>query len=117
MSLDSNPKPAVAAADIKLRNVDLKAFFKGSQFFDTTEGKIGADIDISGQGKSLADVMGTSNGKTFFTMKGGSLSGLLVEAAGLDIAEALALYIGDDARVPIRCGAGPIDLTNGVAKF
>ncbi len=117
MSLDSNKKPAVAAADVKMRNVDLKAFFKGSQFFDTTEGKIGADLDISGQGKSLADVMGASNGKTFFTMKGGSLSGLLVEAAGLDITEALALYIGDDARVPIRCGAGPINLTDGVAKF
>ena len=117
MSLDSSQKPSVAAADIKMRNVDLKAFFKGSQFFDTTEGKIGADVDISGQGKSLADVMGTSNGKTFFTMKGGALSGLLVEAAGLDITEALVLYIGDDARVPIRCAAGPINLTNGVAKF
>jgi len=117
LSLDSNHKPSVAAADIKMRDIDLKAFFKGSQFFDTTEGKIGADVDISGQGKSLADVMGTSNGKTFFTMKGGALSGLLVEAAGLDITEALVLYIGDDARVPIRCGAGPINLTNGVAKF
>jgi uncharacterized protein involved in outer membrane biogenesis len=117
MSLDSNHKPAVAAADIKLRNVELKAFFKGSQFFDTTEGRIGADIDISGQGKSLADVMGTSNGKTFFRITGGALSGLLIEAADLDITEALALYIGDDARIPIRCGAGPIDLTNGVAKF
>jgi AsmA family protein len=117
MSLDSNHKPSVAAADVKVRNVDLKAFFKGSQFFETTEGKIGADIDISGQGKSLAEVMGTSDGKTFFTMRGGALSGLLVEAAGLDIAEALVLYIGDDARVPIRCAAGPINLTKGVARF
>ena len=58
------------------------AFFKGSQFFETTEGKVGADIDISGQGKSLAEVMGSSNGKTFFTMSGGALSGLLIEAAG-----------------------------------
>lgn len=117
LSLDSNQKPSVAAADIKLRNADLKAFFKGSQFFETTEGKVGADIDISGQGKSLAEVMGSSNGKTFFTMSGGALSGLLVEAAGLDITEALVLYVGDDARVPIRCAAGPIDLTKGVARF
>jgi uncharacterized protein involved in outer membrane biogenesis len=117
LSLDSNHKPSVAAADIKLRNVELKAFFKGSQFFETTEGKIGADVDISGQGKSLAEVMGTSDGKTFFTMTGGTLSGLLVEAAGLDITEALVLYIGDDARVPIRCGAGPINLVKGIAKF
>ena len=117
LSLDSNQKPSVAAADIKMRNVDLKAFFKGSQFFETTEGKIGADLDISGQGKSLAEVMGSSDGKTFFTMTGGALSGLLIEAAGLDIAEALVLYIGDDARVPIRCAAGPINLAKGVAKF
>ena len=117
MSLDSNEKPSVATADVKLRNVDLKAFFKGSRFFETTEGKIGGDIDISGQGKSLAEVMSSANGKTFFTMSGGALSGLLVEAAGLDITEALVLYIGDDARVPIRCAAGPIDLQKGVARF
>lgn len=117
MSLDSNQKPSVATADIKLRNVDLQAFFKGSQFFETTEGKIGGDIDISGQGKSLAEVMGSANGKTFFTMSGGALSGLLVEAAGLDLTEALVLYIGDDARVPIRCAAGPIVFTKGMGKF
>ena len=117
MSLDSNKKPAVAAANFKMRNVDLKAFFKGSQFFDTTEGKIGADVDISGQGKSLAEVMGSADGKTFISMSGGSMSGLLIEAAGLDITEALVLYIGDDARVPIRCAAGPIDLDKGVARF
>jgi hypothetical protein len=117
MSLDSRPKPSVATADLKMREVDLKAFFQKTQFFDTTEGKIGADIDIKGQGKSLADVMGTANGKTFLMMSGGSMSGLLIEGAGLDIVEALALYVGDDARVPIRCAAGHIDLTNGNAKF
>ncbi|MBA4100543.1 MAG: hypothetical protein C0484_27695 [Rhodospirillum sp.] len=117
MSLDSNQKPSVAAADIKMRNLELKAFFKDSDYFETTEGKIGADLDIKGQGNSLAEVMGSADGKTFFTMTGGAMSGLLIEAAGLDIAEALVLYIGDDARVPIRCAAGPINLAKGVAKF
>jgi hypothetical protein len=117
LSLDSNSNPAAAAADLKMRDVDFKAFFKGTEFFDTTGGTIGADIDLSGQGKSLAEVMGTSNGKAFLMMNGGAMSGLLVEAAGLDIAEALALYIGEDARMPIRCAAGDIELTKGVAKF
>ncbi len=117
LSLDSGPKPAVAAADLKMRNVDLKPFFRGTEFLDTTGGKMGADIAIQGQGKSLADVMGTANGKTFWTMTGGSMSGLLIEGAGLDIAEALLLYVTEDARVPIRCAAGHIDLTNGDAKF
>jgi AsmA family protein len=117
LSLDSNRKPSVAAADLKMRNVDLKAFFRGTDFFDTTGGKIGADVDITGQGKSLAEVMGAADGKILLTMGGGAMSGLLIEAAGLDIAEALALYIGEDARVPIRCAAGHIDFTNGTAKF
>ncbi|WP_119301213.1 AsmA family protein [Dongia deserti] len=117
LSLDANHKPSVAAADLAMRNVDFKAFFQGTQYFDTTGGKVGAEVDIEGQGKSLAEVMGTSNGKMFLTMNGGAMSGLLIEAAGLDIAEALALYIGEDARVPIRCAAGEIELTKGVARF
>lgn len=117
LSLDSNPNPAVAAADLKMRDVDFKAFFRGTEYFDTTGGKIGADIDLSGQGKSLAEVMGTSNGKMFLMMNGGAISGLLVEAAGLDLTEALALYIGEDARVPIRCAAGDVEFAKGVAKF
>jgi uncharacterized protein involved in outer membrane biogenesis len=117
LSLDSNEKPSLAAADLKMRNVDFKAFFQGTQYFDTTGGKIGADVDIAGRGKSLAEVMGTADGKMFLMMDGGAMSGLLIEAAGLDIVEALALYVGEDARVPIRCAAGDIELAKGIAKF
>src|SRR5690348_7674721 len=117
LSLDSNEKPSLAAANLKMRDVALKAFFQKTQFFDTTDGKVGADIDIKGRGKSLAEVMGNSNGNVFITMSGGAFSGLLIEAAGLDIVEALALYVGKDARVPMRCGAGRILLTDGVAKI
>jgi AsmA family protein len=117
LSLDSNEKPSLAAANLKMRDVNFKAFFQKTKYFDTTDGKIGADIDIKGRGKSLAEVMGSADGKTFITVSGGAFSGLLIEAAGLDIVEALALYVGKDARVPVRCGAGTIELTNGVAKF
>jgi len=53
----------------------------------------------------------------FLMMDGGAMSGLLIEAAGLDIAEALVLYVGEDARVPIRCAAGDIELAKGIATF
>jgi hypothetical protein len=117
LSLDSRPKPSVATADLKMANIDLKAFFQKSRYFDTTDGKMGVEVDIKGQGNSLAEVMSTASGKTFWSMSGGSMSGLLIEAAGLDIAEALMLYVTEDARVPVRCAAGHIDLTNGGAKF
>ncbi len=117
LSLDSGTKPPAAAADLKLSEADLSLFFRGTQFLDTTDGKIDADIDIRGNGQSLADVMSAADGRIFWAMSGGSISGLLVEGAGLDIAEALALYIGEDAKVPIRCGAGRFNLAKGNATF
>ena len=49
-------------------------------------------------------MMGTARGQGAIAMREGSISGLIVEAAGLDIAEALVLVIGEDARVKITCG-------------
>jgi uncharacterized protein involved in outer membrane biogenesis len=117
LSLDSGPKPPAATANLRIERVDLKPFFRGTDFIDTTGGDISADIAIAGNGNSLADVMGTVDGKTFIGMNGGSISGLLVEGAGLDITEALLLYITEDAKIPIRCAAGHIDFNNGDAKF
>lgn len=49
-------------------------------------------------------------------MRDGSISALLVEAICLDVVEALALVIEDDARVRIRCGRMDFDAESGVVK-
>ena len=63
MSLDSNTNPASVSTDLDLSNFDLAAFFKNSKYFDATTGKIDGHVLLSGVGRSLADVMGTTNGK------------------------------------------------------
>jgi uncharacterized protein involved in outer membrane biogenesis len=104
-------------ANLALSDLDLAAFFKGSPYFETTGGKVQAKVNIDGVGKSLADVMGTAQGDVRLGMNGGALSGLLIELAGLDIGQALILYVEDDARIPIICGAGRIVLNKGDAKL
>jgi hypothetical protein len=47
--------------------------------------------------------MGTASGDIFVAMSGGEVSGLLVELAGLDVAETLGLLVRGDKPVPIRC--------------
>jgi len=117
LTLDSNTKPATVAANVGLAKLDLKTFFKSSQYFDTTGGKIDGRIDLTGNGRSLADVMGTADGEVRLTMNGGEISWLLVELAGLDLGQALILYITEDNKIPVRCTAGRILFSKGEATF
>jgi uncharacterized protein involved in outer membrane biogenesis len=117
LSLDSNPKPAAVSADLTLANLDLATFFKNSKYFDATSGKIDGRIELSGSGKSLADVMGTSNGQVRAAMDGASISALLVELMGLDIGHALLLYITEDHKIPIRCAVGRLVFSKGETTF
>src|SRR5262249_18436546 len=71
LMLDSNTQPATVAANVGLAKLDLKTFFKSSQYFDTTSGKIDGRIDLTGRGRSLADVMGTADGEVRLIMNGG----------------------------------------------
>ncbi len=117
MILDARDDLPKVETDLTLSNLDLKTFFKGSPYFDTTDGKMHARVKMKGAGKSLADVMGSGQGDIRLAMNGGAISWLLVELAGLDLGQALILFVTDDERVPIRCGAGRIALNQGAATL
>jgi uncharacterized protein involved in outer membrane biogenesis len=108
--------PAVRTA-LALRNLDFGAFFRGSRFFDTTKGKIQGRMSLAGTGRSLAQVMGTSNGYIDLAMQGGSVSDLMVSLAGLQIVDALVLYVTGDHRIPIRCALGRLAFDHGTVTF
>jgi uncharacterized protein involved in outer membrane biogenesis len=117
MSIDARPEPPRATADLHYHDVDLGTFFRGSRYFDTTHGKLQGRIDLAGQGRSLAEIMGSANGDFVVGSTGGSVSALLVSLAGLQIADALLLYITGDDSIPIACAMGRLGLKNGVAHF
>ena len=64
---------------------------------------------LSGHGRSLAQVMGGADGHIEAAMSGGSVSDLMVSLAGLQIIDALALYVGGDHRIPMLCALGRLD--------
>ena len=103
--------------NLRFDGIDLASFFRGSRFFDTTNGKLRGRIVLAGSGRSLAQVMGTADGDFVTTMAGGSVSGLIVDLAGLQIGDALVLYITGDHRIPIRCALGRLKFNHGVVAF
>lgn len=117
LALNAREDIPSADADVSFEELALSAFFRDSEYFETMGGTLSGTLYIVGSGRSLADVMASADGDGVIEVSKGAFSGLLIEAAGVDLVEALVLYIGDDARVPIRCGAGRAVVKDGVAQF
>ena len=117
LSVDASTDIPTTRVNLRFDGIDLASFFRGSRFFDTTNGKLRGRIVLAGSGRSLAQVMGTADGDIVTTMAGGSVSGLIVDLAGLQIGDALVLYITGDHRIPIRCALGRLKFNHGVVAF
>lgn len=117
LGVDARSDSPIVSARLGFKDIDLKQFFRDSKYFTTTDGKILGYIDIKGNGHSLAQVFGNANGDGGLAMTGGSISGLLIDLAGLDIGHALILYITEDQRLPIRCAMGHLAFQDGRTLF
>ncbi|WP_144290206.1 AsmA family protein [Ideonella sp. A 288] len=71
---------------------------------------------VAGQGKSTAAILGSLQGEVRLQVVNGTISHLVVEAAGLDIAQGLGvLFKGDDA-LPILCTVAHLTAERGVLR-
>lgn len=113
LTLDGRKDIPHVSTDVKLRRMSLREFFGDTKFEGLSGGRFGGRIAIEGDGKSLADVMGTADGRISLLMAGGQISLTLVEGAGLDIAELAPLIFGDDKTTRIRCAIGDFHVSNG----
>ncbi|MGE5514885.1 MAG: AsmA family protein [Bacteroidota bacterium] len=116
VDLDGSRQVPRARLDMEVRRMDLHRFFAGTRFAPQTAGTLAGRVALHGQGRSTAEVLGNADGRITLLMAGGSLSALLVEAAGLDIAKALGLVLSEDRPMAVRCLVADLDLTGGTAN-
>ena len=101
-------------ADIGARGLDLPKLLPEVKLAQDAIGKIGGHVQLAGNGNSIARMLGSANGNAALGMGRGQISNLLMEWAGLDIAEALKFLIRGDRKIPIRCVFSDFTVTNGV---
>ena len=114
--LDGRTDEPQVHADIALKKLSLKGFFKNTRFEAVSEGHFGGHIDVAGHGHSLAEVLADANGRITMAIEGGKMSKFLVKVAGLDIGRATPLFVTQDETTTIRCGIGDFGLKNGLLK-
>jgi uncharacterized protein involved in outer membrane biogenesis len=115
VQVDARHDPASFALDLRLRDLQLPQLMPRVKQMRDALGSISGVIKLQGEGNSAAKVLGSADGQFGMIMGPGRMSNLLLEVAGLDIAEALAFVIGKDRQVRLRCAYADFGLEDGVA--
>src|SRR5918992_1150512 len=112
-TFDGSKRPSKVKIDARMRQLDLKRFLPEGSVAQKTLAPISGRVTLSGAGESFRELMATASGNTFLAMAGGEISGLLVELAGLDVAQALGVLVRGDKPIPVRCGLVQLDGKDG----
>jgi uncharacterized protein involved in outer membrane biogenesis len=108
-------KPAIATrAQISLRGVQLAKLFPDGKLAKEASGAIGGEIALTGTGNSIAQMLGSADGSVAIGMGKGHISNLIMELAGLDVAESLEFLVTKDREIPVRCAFGDFAVRDGV---
>lgn len=116
IQMDAREATIRTRANISARRLDIAKLFPDIKLTQDAIGLIGGDINISGTGNSVAAMLGSADGDMALGMGKGQISNLLMELAGLDIAEALKFLVTKDRKVPIRCAFGDFAVNKGVMQ-
>ncbi|MBL0917486.1 MAG: AsmA family protein [Hydrogenophaga sp.] len=76
-------------------------------------GVLSAQVDVRGAGRSTAEILGSLDGPVGVQVRDGTLSHLVTEAMGLDLAQALGVLITGDRPLPLRCARFDLESRDG----
>lgn len=114
IDMDASVSPIRTHADITARGLTLAKLTPNLKLAQDSVGRVSGRIVLKGEGNSIARMLGTGNGNVAVGMGAGRVSNLLMEYAGLDLAEILKFKLGHDRQIPIRCAYGDFTVRNGV---
>jgi AsmA family protein len=77
-------------------------------------GRMGGHLQFSGAGRSVADMAASLSGTLAAWVNDGKISHLALEAAGLDLAQAIGVAIKGDDALPMQCAAAQFTARDGL---
>ncbi len=112
--LDARKDTIDTRLQASIRKVQLGKLFPDAKLAEQASGGISGDIDLRGQGNSVAAMLGSSDGTVAVGMGRGHIGNLIMELAGLDVAESLKFMFTGDKQIPLRCAWGDFGVARGV---
>lgn len=116
MKLDGRGPQAKWQARLRVGGVHLEQWLnlerKNGQRWVT--GLMGGRIALDGEGKSTAELLASADGRMVLYWTDGTISHLIVEAAGIDIAQGLGMLVRGDEPLAVYCGVADLRVKDGV---
>jgi uncharacterized protein involved in outer membrane biogenesis len=125
IGLDSRPADPAWTADLRWDGIQLDRFLKARDVavhkdadgarpaVGYISGALGGNAQLKGQGNSSAKLLASLDGTARLWVRDGTVSHLVVEAAGIDVAQALGMFVKGDDKLPMQCALAQFDLVNG----
>lgn len=122
LSMDGREKPILTRAAVKANKLVLHRLMPAlknkaqSGQLRANFGRVDGNVELTGRGNSVAQMLGNADGKFGVVVNGGQISRLMMEAVGLHVLEIVTLKFAGDQVVNIRCGVGDFGVKDGVMK-
>ncbi|BEV15469.1 AsmA family protein [Herbaspirillum sp. DW155] len=116
ISLDGRQTDIRARLQLQLQAVQVRQLFPRLSRFDATFGKVDGQATLSGSGNSVAGMLAGANGEIKATLSEGTISQFILEAAGLNLANAVFAKLYRDQQVKLLCGAADVSIKDGLAQ-
>ncbi|MEB2666362.1 AsmA family protein [Bordetella parapertussis] len=114
LKLDGRQAPMSGNVRLAVRRLRLKQLFPNVQAMQKALGEVNGDVAISGQGNSVAALLGSASGETKLLVNDGVISRALMEIAGLNVGNYVVSKLFGDDEVKINCAAADMGMTRGV---
>ncbi|MFM9915369.1 MAG: AsmA family protein [Rhizobacter sp.] len=118
-SLDGRGTSALWDADLRWSAVRLERWIHQARVNGAppyVSGHLSGRATLKGQGRSTADILASLDGRVRTELSDGSVSHLIVEVAGVDVAQALGVFFKNDDSLRLGCAVADLDAVGGVFR-
>ena len=117
--LDGRGSKALWNVDLRWDSIKLERWIRQTRANNAppyVSGRLHGKTAMQGEGRSTAEILATLKGQFRAELREGTISHLVVEMAGLDIAEALGLFLTGDKTLPVQCAVADLVATDGIFR-
>src|SRR5207237_5323251 len=115
IKMNGQKEPIAGDVVLRVKDLQLPEFFPTIKEGQDSIGDINGLIEITGRGDSVAELLGTADGKIGVYLDGGKISRFMMELVAMDVWGVARVKLGGDkSAVDIRCAIGDFGVKNGM---
>jgi len=120
LSLHGRASQALWKADLRWDEIHLESWIRQAARANGlppfVSGRLYGRLLVEGQGRSTAEILASLNGHVRSDLRDGEVSHLVLEAAGLDVAQGVAVLLKGDDTLNVQCAVADFSVLEGVVR-